>query len=74
MFFHLLKIILTSLLFIGTIHYVCILLKNNLKSKSKEVEREHVIIEPPVNEEPRVNEENMNDALNDYIKELKIDS
>lgn len=68
MFFHLLKIILTSLLFIGTIHYVCILLKNNLKSKSKEVEREHVIIEP------HVNEENMNDALNDYIKELKKDS
>lgn len=68
MFFHLLKIIATSLLFIGTIHYVCILLKNNLKSKSKEVEKEHVIIEP------LANEENMNDALNDYIKELKIDS
>ena len=68
MFFHLLKIIVTSLLFIGTIHYVCILLKNNLKSKSKEVEREHIIIEPITNEE------NMNDALNDYIKELKIDS
>ena len=68
MFFHLLKIILTSLLFIGATHYVCILLKNNLKSKSKTFEKEHVIIEP------HINQENMNDALNDYIKELKIDS
>ena len=104
MFFHLFKIIITSLIFIAVSHYVFILLRNNLTTPQTTIlqpEKEHITIEPiqevaPPNVAPNVapnvvpnvepnvapnvappnvvppDTANMNNALNDYIKELKI--
>ena len=72
MFFHFIKIVFTSLIFITVSHYSIHLLKNQIFKSSD------IIIKPQgthitINTPPIVKNESMdmNNALNEYLNELK---
>tara|TARA_Y100000816_G_C26097358_1_gene580951 strand:- start:255 stop:476 length:222 start_codon:yes stop_codon:yes gene_type:complete len=72
MFLHFIKILFTSFIFITISHYSFILLKNQL-FKSSDVtinpQGTHINIDsPPVIKKEKIN---MDDALNEYLNELK---